>query len=1262
MGQSRCTLATTEGHVTACLNSIDHLQDKDLRDYIDINAPWNEFIPEIDQESKEFIELGSITLGYIVHKLLLKFPQEFLRPKLPEVKVRAILLGVSDPKHYSTLQDLLKHQKISVIRVEDAINYCLQCYKEEKKDEDSAEEFKLETHSESSIKSPEDSTLNGEGKSKNITKIDKKTQTSKVIPFDDMHPRLSDSAYIGEWTHRFIIQGEPVSDELIAKVIFEYLKSFDDIKGWVLINYPVTYRQLAFLELSLSGRPLTDVNKVFSFNEDDIEDYEFEPQIQFEDSGESDCRESKLLPHLVKSDAKYNSCLTVYVRMIEKPAEVEGNAEELLEVRAEDITRVDEFYRDQGIARVVYYDECDSKTLKKVVRLIIGDVRAPRKSSEEIFESEEFRNSSVKSLSVESSQSQECKVKPGELNWTWVDLPLKFEVAKELVSLWRNCESTYVNELKDILSLKRLNLTAIIPYKDFVYNRVAQSGKIGSDKQELVKKFKEAFNSVIEGGFDKVEKSELRGDVEEFQMELWEICDAKRLKADEKRKKIILDDWTSKQIIVLVNIYVRIIQIEINRFVDTLEFLRWYYLTMLQRTIEDNIFRKIILDKVSGNCGGEEKKCPKLPEINDAALQKEIQSLMLGVSDNLEEVIDDCLQAITPTIDYAQSIVEELSDSAVGDLKKERGSKSKRRCSTVRVKKKSEKLSDVSVKPKKVKLGSKKKNLFLEWKYALMYEINRVKMRVQILNSAVKADIEFLLVNIKRGFSLAGQSINERYKIEIDNVNDLVKLFEKAIEDEHLIEEEINLVNDCFVIPKDVKVEPLVSEEEIDDKFRIEQLCYLKDVFQSVEPRGIISKVSFVYILQDLVTCEESEAEEEEEELKEGEYVISSLPTAWLKLTPEEIKKVVDEVFEDDTVDWREFIVYALDVNLSQDAMLDALDAFKQKDSDKDQIISRKEFFSVHLWPFNLKIEHEEIEKEEIFEAEKFNNDTDDLNKSQDEKIGDKEIDLEENDEEEIGRLYLMKLFVCDMFSNDDSLNYMEILLAFCKDKEPIYGFGKALSVFLGQKICMDYDEGEKYVASIEKQHSQQVIKRYAKRVSEKCVDKLIDCVAENLDRVDGSLERNIENAELVVEDQENLRLLSRSDEEDLKLTKSNEEDLKLTKSDQEEMNFSESDEDLLLYYNENFYDEQCHDISVLTSLLPQTAIEDLEASTGVSLKENLRIVSKELRCKDTKISCKLVLAHRLLRHDMITRMLASTNRFTAKNLSSILRKIIKTK
>lgn len=583
----------------------DHLQnnvliDKDLRDYIDINAPWNEFIPEIDQESKEFIELGSITLGHIVNKLLLKLPQEFLRPKLPEVRVRAILLGVPDSKHYSTLQDLLKHQKISVILVEDAINYCLQSYKEEKKDEDSIEELKSETHSESSIKSPLES-LNGEGKSKNITKINKKTQTPRVIPFDDMHPTLSDSAYIGEWIHRFIIQGEPVSDELIAKGIFEYLKSFDDIKGWVLINYPVTYRQLAFLELSLSGRPLSDVNKIFSFNEDDIEDYEFEPQIKFMDSGESVCRESKLLPHLVmKSDVKYNSCLTTYVRIIEKPAEVEVNAEELLEVRADDATRVDEFYREQGIAQVVYYDECDSETLKRVARLIIGNVRVPRKSSEEIFESEEFRNSSVKSLSVKSSQSQECKVKPGELNWTWVDLPLNFEIAKELVSLWRNCESTYVDGLKDILSLKRLNLTAIIPYKNFVYNRVAQSGKIGSDKQELVRKFKEAFNSVIEGSFDKVEKSELRSDVEEFQMELWEICDAKRLKADEEKKKIVLDDWTSKQIIVLVNIYVRIMQIEINRFVDTLQFLRCYYLTMLQRTIGDNIFRKIILDKVSG--------------------------------------------------------------------------------------------------------------------------------------------------------------------------------------------------------------------------------------------------------------------------------------------------------------------------------------------------------------------------------------------------------------------------------------------------------------------------------------------------------------------------------------------------------------------------------------------------------------------------------------------------------------------------------------
>ncbi|XP_057326944.1 uncharacterized protein LOC130668606 [Microplitis mediator] len=1289
----------------------DALIDKDLYDYLNINAPWSEFTPEIDQQNKEFIDLGSVVLGYVVNKLLQEFPYEPMRPKLPEVKVRAVILGVPDSNNYLTIQDLLKHKKISVIRVEDAINYCLQCYKEEMKDFDHVEVRKLETESESSINLK---SLERDDKNKS-TIVNKKTQTPKVIPYDDMHPTLSDSAYIGKWIHEFFLLGEPISDELMSKIIFEHLNNINT-KGWVLINYPETYRQLAYLEFSLSGKSTCDIEKVFNFNEDDTEDTEFEPRIKYSHPETTFYRESKLLPNpVIKSDDKFNSCLTAYIKMLPKPKEVDANAEELFEVRAEDATRLDEFYSQQGIAKVVYYDQCDNATLKRVARLVIGDVKLPRKSSAEMFgsaaskdgaedkSSEILTNSSAKSLkSLESSQSQEDKAKPGEENWTWTDLPLTLEVTKALMSLWRNCENTYVDGLKDILSLKRLNLTAIIPYKDYVYNRVIQyrSKEGGGDKLEVVQKFKSELNDVLGSGkVTENVKNELCSKLDEFQMELWEICDVKRRQAEEERKKIVEDDWATKQIIVLVNVYVTIIQIEMDRFVDTLQFLRSYYLTMLKRAIGDNIFKKILLDKfITGNGNDTEGKgsikFPKLPEINDTALKKEISNLMTNADDNLlNQTKSHCLEIIKPTVSYAESTIEDLSTSALDDLKKERILKSKRRSSEIKeskVKKKVTKSSETSVKTKKItSVTKKKKNLFLEWEYALMYEINRIKMRIKIIKSAIEVDVGFLLGNIRRGFISAYQSINERYKSEINNVDYLIKLFHIAIDDGRIFEEEIVLVDDCFVIQRDLStIDTLASEDDKSDdfKFRIEQLWYLKDVLQSVEPSGIISKVPFVYILQDLVICtEDGEDEEEEEELGEGEYKISSLPKAWFELTPGEIEEIVDEIFKDDTVDWREFIIYALDIYLSQDALLDALYAFKKLDTNNDEIISTEEFLSVHLSPFNLESDHEADEKvvrEEIFDKEiekeilekeilknidrnngiKLENEqTVEVTGGNEEIVDGKEINREEeSSDEEIERLYLMKLFVCKIFSIDDdnNVNYMEILFAFCKDDNPVYGFGKALSVALGQDICLDYEEGERYVVNVEKKYLAKEVRKQAKEMCRRCVDQLIDGV---INYCDGSAIEINETANVKSDD-------NPYEDDDMQV---------MTHKD---------DIDLVLINNEDFYDYQNHNViyfnagghrarrtstrkviywisinlceAVLVKLLPNKVIEHINISTEMSLNENLQVVSSEVQC-NIKMNPKFVLAHRLIRHDFIIKLLESTNKFTNKNLNSVVRKIM---
>lgn len=61
--------------------------------------------------------------------------------------------------------------------------------------------------------------------------------------------------------------GQPISNELNTKILIEYLKGIGDVEGWILVNYPNTYKQMAMLEKTLTGREIssdpvnfTDVN------------------------------------------------------------------------------------------------------------------------------------------------------------------------------------------------------------------------------------------------------------------------------------------------------------------------------------------------------------------------------------------------------------------------------------------------------------------------------------------------------------------------------------------------------------------------------------------------------------------------------------------------------------------------------------------------------------------------------------------------------------------------------------------------------------------------------------------------------------------------------------------------------------------------------------------------------------------------------------------------------------------------------------------
>lgn len=189
------------------------LADADFESYRDLSSPWDQFVSKEEEKDEEVVKLGRIVLGYIVHRLLeilYPYSSEMSCP-VPRVKVAAIISGIVNPTLHEQLRELLKNHGIHLLRMEDAINHCLERYKQEVTDVEYIDLNiisttirdlkKLETKSKIN-----DSWDHHQKKIERRTKIitsqqsaneEKQTQIPRQIPYDDMDPVLSNTAYIG---------------------------------------------------------------------------------------------------------------------------------------------------------------------------------------------------------------------------------------------------------------------------------------------------------------------------------------------------------------------------------------------------------------------------------------------------------------------------------------------------------------------------------------------------------------------------------------------------------------------------------------------------------------------------------------------------------------------------------------------------------------------------------------------------------------------------------------------------------------------------------------------------------------------------------------------------------------------------------------------------------------------------------------------------------------------------------------------------------
>lgn len=111
------------------------LDDRTFENYCLFNWPFKVTdLDSYDEEELYTMERGANILGHAVHRVLLtKYPKEkpAFSPDIPPVNIAVCIDDISDVTIMPVLQTLLQEKGVKLIEIQEAVNYCLERYKDE---------------------------------------------------------------------------------------------------------------------------------------------------------------------------------------------------------------------------------------------------------------------------------------------------------------------------------------------------------------------------------------------------------------------------------------------------------------------------------------------------------------------------------------------------------------------------------------------------------------------------------------------------------------------------------------------------------------------------------------------------------------------------------------------------------------------------------------------------------------------------------------------------------------------------------------------------------------------------------------------------------------------------------------------------------------------------------------------------------------------------------------------------------------------------
>lgn len=169
-------------------------------------------------------------------------------------------------------------------------------------------------------------------------------------------------------------------------------------------------------------------------------------------------------------------------------------------------------------------------------------------------------------------------------DYKYADLPVALPLAEALVPLWQQQEQNFVGGAKQLFRQMRSERQRVLEYVSTVSDSYMAFLTRPDAKQEYVSQWQQTFNDVpADVRLLDATKAELHQRIEDLRDTLHEICDQRRDEAEQERESLMANMWREDRVAIMLNCFLALMQLEINRYHSTQQLLADYYEHMCNR-------------------------------------------------------------------------------------------------------------------------------------------------------------------------------------------------------------------------------------------------------------------------------------------------------------------------------------------------------------------------------------------------------------------------------------------------------------------------------------------------------------------------------------------------------------------------------------------------------------------------------------------------------------------------------------------------------